>query len=361
MDSPFIKKVVTKLIHSGFRSSPKSIHFNGMNEEPLIFEKIENPVLYMVSIIDESTEVEVYDKWFIQYCNQIKNELSSYYCSRIVALTLIVDNSETPSLVEYVHKKEFFPGETLYNIWWHIDLQTRKITTGDGQPEKILDIQNMILSAFSEEISPLESLSYSELEKTIVYHTTPVARTSNTAFTYALIGINTLIFLWMIASGQSEQWISAFGVEFSAIFQHGEYSRLFTALFLHGNTLHLVQNCIILYFFGVRVELLYGKADMLFLYIFSGLGGSFASALLNHSLSIGASGAIFGLIGAILVYSHHKGKQNVGMNYSTLLLFSTVGLLWGFFDPNVDTIAHIGGFLFGGIISRFLLLTDKSH
>jgi len=113
--------------------------------------------------------------------------------------------------------------------------------------------------------------------------------------------------------------------------------------------------------FGTRIEILYGRGKMLLLYGLAGIVGNIVSIFLMEYRSIGASGAIYGLMGAALVTAHEGGCRKIGMNYSTLLLWAAVGLLMGFLEPEVNQFAHIGGFFMGVLLSLLMVKWKKKQ
>lgn len=94
------------------------------------------------------------------------------------------------------------------------------------------------------------------------------------------------------------------------------------------------------------------------LYLISGICGGLCSIFLGHYASIGASGAIFGLLGAMLILTREKGSRYTGMNYATMILLAFTALAMGFLDVGVDNWAHLGGFLSGALVF-FLMFRAK--
>jgi membrane associated rhomboid family serine protease len=139
----------------------------------------------------------------------------------------------------------------------------------------------------------------------------------------------------------------------------GEYYRFITSMFLHSGIMHLASNCVYLYYFGVRSEKLLGTGRFMLLYFVAGLCGGLLSVFLGDGfgVSIGASGAIYGLLGAMLLLTKKRGAQYTGMSYSTMLLLAATAICLGFLEPNVDNLGHIGGFLGG--MAMFCLLLRK--
>lgn len=177
--------------------------------------------------------------------------------------------------------------------------------------------------------------------------------------TYIILGINLVVFLLMtLAGGSTDQRVLiAFGAKVNSLIQAGEIWRLLTSTFIHIGLVHLVFNLYALWVIGPITEESLGHRSFLIIYILSGLGGSTASYLFSTALSAGASGAIFGLLGALLSFSYKRPnlwKSGLGMN---LIIIILVNLGFGLIQPGIDNFAHLGGLLTGGITS--VLLTKK--
>ncbi len=175
--------------------------------------------------------------------------------------------------------------------------------------------------------------------------------------TQALVAANVIVFVVMAASGVSpsnptvEDMIH-WGANYGPKTVDGEWWRLFTSMFLHIGFIHLLLNMWVLAMGGVVVERMLGRVGFLLMYLIAGLGGSVAS-LCWHSevVSAGASGAIFGVYGALLGVLRRqratiplaviKGLKNHGLS------FLAYNLIFGLSQPNLDMAAHIGGLLTG--------------
>ena len=129
-----------------------------------------------------------------------------------------------------------------------------------------------------------------------------------------------------------------------------EYYRLITGIFLHANLLHLVFNMYALYVIGMQLESFLGKWKYLLVYLLSGLGGSMLSIFFSNNFSVGASGAIFGLMGALLYFGYHYRVYLDSVVKSQIIPLIILNLLIGFTSSGIDNWAHIGG-LVGGILS----------
>lgn len=174
--------------------------------------------------------------------------------------------------------------------------------------------------------------------------------------TYVLMGINIALF----ALENILQWtgmsygemLLRMGAKQNLLITIGQYWRLLTACFLHANLMHILSNLIALYFWGPQVELLLGRARYLVVYLLSGLLGSILSYVCSDSVSVGASGAIFGIFGALLYFrTRHKQVFNQVFGMQVLVIIG-LNLLNGFMGTGVDNFGHIGG-LVGGFCTAY--------
>lgn len=166
--------------------------------------------------------------------------------------------------------------------------------------------------------------------------------------TYTLIAINVIIFAIGIVLNLSDTLINLFA-NYGPLVVSGEYYRLFTSMFLHANIVHLLFNMYALYLLGSQAEGFFGKVKFLLIYILSGISGSLLSILLNQGIaSVGASGAIFGILGALLYFGYHYRVYLGNTLIREIVPIILINLAFGFMMNGIDNFAHIGG-LVGGI------------
>lgn len=178
-----------------------------------------------------------------------------------------------------------------------------------------------------------------------------------------LLGLNLTIFAapWLLSTVTGlplDNIVLALGAKDNAsIYQGGEYYRFLTAMFLHGGVTHILFNAFALYSLGFETERIYGHWRFLAAYMLAGLGGGVASYALNASPSVGASGAIFGLIGALAAFYYEArgvlggvARQQLGSLVFTVMI--NLGL--GFTVSLIDNNAHIGGLITGAIVGWLL-------
>jgi rhomboid protease GluP len=198
-------------------------------------------------------------------------------------------------------------------------------------------------------------------------------------YTTILLGANFFFFaLSLLAATKSglgwEGLISGFprrvlvdlGANYAPGVFYGEYWRLISGAFLHANLMHLLFNMMVLFDVGPAVEEMYGPSRFISLYVFACLTGSLASYWYHFpfGLMVGASGALFGLIGVMVAYGYRHRTALAEQIRSMYLRWAIYGLIFGLMMPGVDNAAHIGGLaggvLFGWIVSDMPPVTRES-
>lgn len=185
-------------------------------------------------------------------------------------------------------------------------------------------------------------------------------------FTIALVILNVFIFFFLSFGGMTENgyYMLQHGAMYTPYFiENQEYYRIFTSIFLHFGFQHLMNNMITLIIVGRYVEPLVGKIRFLIIYLLSGLGGNILSLVMelrtgDYAVSAGASGAIFGLTGALLSLTILNRGQIAGITKQGMLLMIGISLYNGFVSEGVDNFAHIGG-LVCGFLFTFLLCFQR--
>ena len=168
--------------------------------------------------------------------------------------------------------------------------------------------------------------------------------------TYALIIINLFIFLFPMFYGNAEQVYNLFA-SYGPFVKMGEYYRLLTAAFLNANIAHLIFNMYALWIIGMQLESFIGRWRYLVVYLFSAITGSLLSVIVTpDAVSVGASGAIFGLLGALLYFGYHYRVYLGTVIKSQIIPLIVINLLLGFMVPGIDNAAHIGGLIGGALI-----------
>ena len=179
--------------------------------------------------------------------------------------------------------------------------------------------------------------------------------------TYIIFGTNIFIFLLMGLAGGSrnELMLLGFGVKSNVLIDHGEIWRLVTPIFLHIGPLHIFFNSYAIWIVGPQVEKLYGGARFTAIYILTGIAGVAGSYWYHpEAVSAGASGAIFGLFGALLVFGFKYRstippmfQRAVGKGVFPVI---AINLFIGYMIPAIDNSAHVAGLISGALLAAII-------
>lgn len=185
--------------------------------------------------------------------------------------------------------------------------------------------------------------------------------------TAALILINMLVFLGVEITGGSQDTLHMLecGAAYTPqILEQGEVYRIFTSMFLHFGMTHLLNNMLVLYVLGSRLEPTIGKIRFLLVYLLGGIGGNVISLYwdLNKgefAVSAGASGAVFAVMGAMIyVILRHKGQVE-DLSERQIIIMAAFSLYFGFTSSGVDNAAHVGGMICGFVIAAIVYHPKK--
>ena len=177
--------------------------------------------------------------------------------------------------------------------------------------------------------------------------------------TLGLIAACLAVFVWQNWSNafESEESLVQAGALVTSRLLRGEWWRLFSSMFLHGGIDHLLGNMAALFILGIACEHAFGVPAMIVLYVASGLAGGIATAAVNPLPTVGASGAVFGLMGglvAVLIRLRGTVRVQDGRIGVVVGVWAVWQLLLGFTDPLIANSAHLGGFLAGGLLGTLV-------
>lgn len=177
--------------------------------------------------------------------------------------------------------------------------------------------------------------------------------------TYILVIINIIIFCLMYTLGNGSEDTNTlinFGANYIPLVKSGEYYRLITSAFLHIGVLHLICNMYSLFIIGKEIEQFFGKAKYILIYFFSAIVGSLFTVIFSaeNTVSAGASGAIFGLLSAILYFGYHYRGYIGNAIINQIVPVLIFNLFITFTTPGIGAAAHIGGLVGGYTISYAL-------
>ena len=183
-----------------------------------------------------------------------------------------------------------------------------------------------------------------------------------------MIGINVVIFIIMEFLGSTEDtgFMLQWGAACRPPILNGEWYRLFTSMFLHFGIEHLLNNMLVLFVLGSRLEQVIGKIKFLLIYLIGGVLGNVISLLIelrtqDFAVSAGASGAVFAVMGA-MIYIVIRNKGWLGdLSMRQILVMAAFSLYFGFASTGVDNTAHVGGMVSGFFLAVIFIILEEKY
>ncbi|HWT26602.1 MAG TPA: rhomboid family intramembrane serine protease [Mobilitalea sp.] len=321
-------------------------------------------VMHLIS--GEELTIEQYE----HILNQIKEHFISQGAPAIRLLSLIFTRDP--------YKTKQFCLD--HDIHWIIDISVNKLFLYENQSAIFLDLKDKLEKMLEEEQNE-QGLGNVENYGEKTYNRQTYNGQAKGAFQgnsirvsqwYApvnttIIAINILVHIvvhYTELFGGAEKLISEGALSWQDVVQNGEYYRILTSMFLHANIGHIFNNMLVLLFVGANLERAVGKVRYIIIYFGAGIIAGISSISYNmwkgdEVWAIGASGAIFGVIGAMLyVIIINKGRlQNI--SGVQMILFAVLSLYGSFINVGVDNAAHIGGFVGGLLIAAIAYRRPK--
>lgn len=312
----------------------------------------------------------------------LENMKSDYKLVRIVSHyihnneQLNYDYFRTKQISNKLKRKTFSFNMSVLNIY--VDLGDNVNISNDDEHfmsvfiNKMKDINNKYLLEIFPDI--VEKTGHKEKGMELLFKITDDINKSNVKknakldklfskktpyITYIIMGICFIMFL-ITGMGNDTGVLIEYGANLDVLVKNGEYYRLLTSMFLHSGLLHLFFNMYALYIIGPQVESFFGKTKYLIIYLLSGISGSLLSVAFNvNTVSVGASGAIFGLFGALLYFGYNYRGYLGNVIKSQILPVVIINLIFGFISTGVDVAGHIGGLIGGIMVSSVLGSSDE--
>ncbi|MCI9077922.1 MAG: rhomboid family intramembrane serine protease [Lachnospiraceae bacterium] len=309
---------------------------------------------YVVVTLDETSGIRYTEEQFRHISQQIRSFLVHKGCTVYHFLYIFISNNSTPPF------KLQDTGECL----WHITPSGRQlITYGNALP------MYMGLKKPIEDFLMPGSLSGNMAHNTAgncrQYNYTTDNNVLTARANLAIVIINVIMFIlsdFITPASNGLSLLDKGALSWDSVIYGHEYYRIFTCMFLHADPGHIFNNMLVLLFIGSYVEQYTGRIKYLIIYFSSGIIAGCASMVYNmlrydYTQSVGASGAVFGLMGSllciILVSQHYK---ELGLR--RVLFMILLSLYGGFTSQGVDNAAHIGGFI-GGFLTTLLISGRK--
>lgn len=326
--------------------NPMIIH--GLNDEIWLENLNEDyKIVRIVSHHIHNKEQLDFDKFKLsRIVKQVKKKTLSFKVKVLSIYTDLEDDKILSNDDIYINKEEDINNPKLTNVFPNIVEKTKVDENGLEYFIKVTDNINQ------------KNESKSKIAEKIFSFKKPIV-------TYSLIFICILVFILMyvLGNGSTDNYtLLVFGANVDTLTKNGDYYRLFTSMFLHIGILHLLCNMYSLYIIGKEVENVFGKVKYLIIYLLSGIAGSILSLAFNHNtICAGASGAIFGLLGALLYFGYYY-RTYLGVTLTrSIIPVIVLNLIIGFTSSSIDNAAHIGGLVGGILIAMAVGVPDKSN
>lgn len=230
--------------------------------------------------------------------------------------------------------------------FWIVDLRTGRLMIYENQPEDYASLRGVI------EKGLMDSGKQTEMGRSPGRWSYSLKNLPFVTIAIALVNIVVFILCEIIGSTENIDFmVKAGALNYELVFQNGEYYRMFSSMFLHFGFEHIVNNMFSLYIVGEKVENWLGHLRFVCVYLISGFGASVVSLIYHmlmndNTISAGASGAIYGIFGAMIVMLVAMRNENNDISMSRIGIVVAL-LILGSIQEEVDFAAHIGGFVVG--------------
>lgn len=321
----------------------------------------------------------------------LENKHSEYRIIRIVTKNIFneeqlnFDIGKTKNIVSQIKRQTLNPFMDMLSIYVNLDDDIKEKLTDEKhytnisiKNEKDL-LKNEVISKYykgidedfnyEEEGFPLIAKITSDITKKNIEENERFNNMYNQKkpiVTWILIGINVLIFLLMYIIGKGSEdlvTLTNFGAIVPSLVKAGDYYRLLSSAFLHIGFIHLLCNMYSLYEVGPTIEHFYGKGKFVLIYLYSAIIASLFVLVFQgeNTISAGASGAIFGLLGSLLYFGYNYRGYLGNQIINRIIPVIIINLFIGFTLPGISIAAHIGGLIGGVFVSYMLGINDKKE
>lgn len=323
-----------------------------------LYHKVQNMNHYFVYVFSTEHGQEFHKETQEHMIAQIEARLQSSY-QNVQCLKLMIANEAMGIRTMMEHD----------SYVWYIDSTTNRLVMYENQISKFLLLEQEIprlLESRNNLNGSKETYPFvSKTSKTILLQR--IRYQGISLCSVGIITMNVLVFVWLeffVDGIRHQEIVEQFGLYWPAVRYEHEYYRLFTCMFLHSGFDHLLNNMLVLYIIGNNLERVVGPIKYFIIYIGAGLLAGLVSMGYNmhikqEILSVGASGAIFGIVGAVAyIIIMNKGRcKEIGKRQIVLFVFFS--LYGGFTSVQVDNAAHIGGVITGALITMLLYRKPK--
>lgn len=331
--------ITTHLYRHGFRQAKSNIR-----NVSLFFQSPEPNILDFCILINNTGNSSINTEFVTSLCKSIERNFLLQGTQKINFFFLIVS--------DYIERDKSFLEQGY--PFWIIDSLEKRILVYDNQPDDFYNLKKPLEEVLTIKPKPFIIKNFKNF---------PIA-------TLVLVLINILAYL--ITNSLAEGNMSAFifyngGAYWRLIFEEKEVYRLFTCMFLHFSADHLINNMVTLAIIGQQSERFLGHLRFVIIYLLSGIGASIMSSIyyMNNmhneiALSAGASGAIFGILGALIIVTLLYKEYRKQIHPVNIIILAFLSISNGLLLDTVDNVGHISGLMFGIIITFISCLCRKN-
>ncbi len=368
----YTNELFNKLVQKGFTVVDNDLSNSKIDDDTsfVTMHKRDNAIHYVVILFNnEKFDLNEYKHMKMDLTKQLNNPLLKSVCTNVMVINMFIGD-DLPIINNTISNSEKFIDQYYYEVFWSLkDINNNLVQkVSKNQPSDILGLKKIIFDAFKSYKEGKITNKDLSIKDTIIKVNTDnplkvVNRYSNLTFLLTLICVAVFMVQQFLQLYSHESYRAYFLLQLGAlqserVLHYGEYYRLFTSMFMHGDFIHLICNLLALVIFGGRVEKYMGTMHLLFIFLIGGLTGNVLTIMFSNAVSVGASGGIFALIGTLYVLTKRFNKSVDGLNSHLFFMYILFNVGLGFLIPNINNLAHIGGLVFGLIAG--LVYTPKS-
>lgn len=319
----------------------------------LTFIKYNGVMVYAVIVVDANQNN--YEETYNNLREQVYIAIQRLRFERAFVTGVFVCRGENEQLKGFATVNIEDYSNKVLEVRWLADNADGKLKTYGSQPDKMDGLERIVAEALKDEDSNADT-NLSELLENEKNNRLKSIKSSNINLTIIFIILNWLMLAITYATGgiNVDNMLKMGAMEPALVFEAGQFYRLISSMFLHYGILHILSNMLFLYVFGSSIERYYGKLKYFIIYIGSGIAAGLMFCAVSTGTAAGASGAVFGLTGAMLACSKKLKRAVDGKDSYFMLIFAIIAICSGFLSEEVANSAHIGGFIFG-LVSGWLL------
>lgn len=323
----------------------------------ITLHKRDNSIHYVVFLFNiDEFDLDEYKKSKYDLMKNLNTDTIKMVCTNIFVINIFIGNN-IPVIDNTIATAEKFIDQYHYEIYWNIREDNNKLihNVSKNQPSDIIGLKKMMFKAFenykksentNNDLSIRETINNVRINNPLKI----VSRHTNITFLFIILCLVYFFAEEFLGSSTDVETLIELGaLQKQLVLNQKEYYRLFSSMFMHAGYIHLIFNLLALSIFGTRVERYMGSLHFALIFLLGGLLGNVCTIALSSTVSVGASGGIFALIGVLYVISKKYSKSIDGLNASIFFMYILINIGFGFLMSNINNIAHLGGLILGVI------------